>query len=43
MDLKLRIQSVRDGPPRLGFLVNIKSSKVIDEDLNERAAVLFYF
>lgn len=37
------MESVRDGPPRVAYLSNLKSSSIEDEDLIERSVVSLYF
>ena len=34
---------MRDGPPKIAYLANIKTSKIIDDDLVERNVLLLYF
>ncbi|CAG9312003.1 unnamed protein product [Blepharisma stoltei] len=34
---------INDGPPRVGYLFNMKTHKVVDENRKEHAAVLLYF
>lgn len=37
------VREVREGPVRVGFLVNVKTSKIIDDENVERTVLLLYF
>lgn len=40
---RIGINTVKSGPKKTAFLANFKSTKVIEEDMSERSALLMYF
>ncbi|KAL4468704.1 hypothetical protein ABPG74_005207 [Tetrahymena malaccensis] len=43
VDQKFGIETVKDGPDRLGFIANFKTASILDEDMNERTVLQIYY
>ena len=42
VDAKFDIETVKDGPARLGFITNFKTSSILDEEMNEHTMLQVY-